>query len=186
MTAPDAPVAGVVLAAGEGKRFGGPKAPYVYNGERLVDRSVRLLREAGCDPVFVILGAWEGSVDDAVVIVNHGWEEGMGSSLRIGLKWVNATTQAEHALITLVDLPGLTTEAVRRIAQAPAGIAVATFDGERGHPVRISREHFRALIDSVAGDSGARDFLESRDDVAFIDLTDIADGVDLDIAPSAQ
>ncbi len=185
-SAESASVAGVVLAAGEGRRFGGPKAPYVHEGERLVDRSVRLLREAGCDPVFVILGAWEGRVDDALVIVNHGWEEGMGSSLRIALKWVNATTEADHALITLVDLPGLTTEALARVAQAPGGLAVATFDGERGHPVRIPREHFRHLIDTVAGDAGARTFLSGRDDVSFIELGDIADGRDMDEAPSAR
>ena len=73
-----APCAGVVLAAGSDSRFGEPKAPLEVDGERLVDRSVRVLREGGCDPIFVILGAWEGSVDDALVIVNHGWEEGMG------------------------------------------------------------------------------------------------------------
>ena len=108
MTPDPRSAAGVVLAAGAGERFGGPKAPFVYEGERLVDRSVRILKESGCDPIFVILGAWEGNVDDALVIVNHGWEEGMGSSLRIGLKWVNATTTADDAVITLVDLPGLT------------------------------------------------------------------------------
>jgi nicotine blue oxidoreductase len=52
--------AGLVLAAGEGKRFGGPKAPYVHNGERLVDRAVSVLANAGCNPVFVVLGAWLG------------------------------------------------------------------------------------------------------------------------------
>lgn len=180
------PVAGVVLAAGEGKRFGGPKAPFVYQGERLVDRAVRLLREAGCDPIFVILGAWEGAVDDALVIVNHGWEEGMGSSLRIGLKWVNATTEADYALITLVDLPGLTADAITRVATAPDGIAIATFDGERGHPVRIPRAHFRELIDSVSGDSGARDFLDKRDDISFVEIGDAADGTDLDEAPTSR
>lgn len=41
--------AGVVLAAGEGRRFGGPKAPYVLHGERLVDRAVRVLQQGGCD-----------------------------------------------------------------------------------------------------------------------------------------
>ena len=178
--------AGIVLAAGEGKRFGGPKAPYVYEGERLVDRAVRILREAGCDPVFVILGAWEGNVDNATVIVNHGWEEGMGSSLRIGLKWANATTEADYALLTLVDLPGMTTPAMKRILDAPAGIAVGSFDGERGHPVRIPREHFRELIDTVAGDIGAKSFLEGREDITFVELSDVADGHDLDIAPSAQ
>lgn len=178
-------VAGVVLAAGEGKRFGGPKAPFEYHGERLVDRAVRVLREAGCDPVFVILGAWEGSVGDATVIVNHGWQEGMGSSLRIALKWVNATTEAQYALITLVDLPGLTSEATRRVIDAPAGIAVATFDGERGHPVRIPRAHFRHLIDTVAGDQGARDFLDGREDVQWVEVADVADGSDLDLSPTS-
>ncbi len=60
--------AGLVLAAGEGKRFGGPKAPYVHNGERLVDRAVNVLAEAGCDPVFVVLGAWIGGVPGATVL----------------------------------------------------------------------------------------------------------------------
>ncbi len=176
-----APCAGVVLAAGSGSRFGEPKAPLEVDGERLVDRSVRVLREGGCDPVFVILGAWEGRVDDALVIVNHGWEEGMGSSLRIALKWVNATTEADYALITLVDLPGLTSESVRRVAAADSGIAVATFDGERGHPVRISREHFRELIDTVSGDEGARSFVSQRDDVVLVEIGDIASGRDIDV-----
>ncbi|MDA2989181.1 MAG: nucleotidyltransferase family protein [Actinomycetota bacterium] len=176
--------AGVVLAAGEGKRFGGPKAPFEYEGERLVDRAVRVLREAGCDPVFVILGAWEGQVEGALVIVNHGWEEGMGSSVRIALKWVNATTEADYALITLVDLPGLTSEAVTRVIEAPAGIAVATFDGQQGHPVRIPRTHFRELIDTVAGDEGARSFLAEHDDVQRVEVADLADGADLDLSPT--
>lgn len=174
-----------MLAAGEGKRFGGPKAPFEFEGERLVDRAVRTLRKAGCDPVFVILGAWEGNVEDALVIVNHGWEEGMGSSLRIALKWVNATTEADYAVITLVDLPGLTPEAVRRVIEAPAGIAVAAYQGIQGHPVRIPRDHFRELIDTVAGDEGARAFLAERDDVIFVEVADIANGADLDVAPQS-
>jgi len=173
-------IPGIVLAAGSGSRLGEPKAPLVVDGERLVDRAVRLLRDAGCDPVFVVLGAWEGAVADCLVIVNHGWEEGMASSLRIGLKWARATTDADAALVTLVDLPGLTTPALERILNAPPGIAVATYDGERGHPVRLPREHWESLISSVQGDVGARDFLRDRDDIQFIEVGDVASGVDLD------
>lgn len=173
--------AGVVLAAGSGSRFGGPKAPLEVDSERLVDRSVRILREGGCDPIFVILGAWEGSVDDALVIVNHGWEEGMGSSLRVALQAVTDSSEADYALITLVDLPGLTSESVQRVATADGGVAVATFDGERGHPVRIPREHFRELIDTVSGDEGARSFVSQRDDVVLVEIGDIASGKDIDV-----
>lgn len=182
MTSPGT-VAGVVLAAGAGTRFGGPKAPVEHQGERLVDRSVRTLRQAGCDPIYVVLGAWQGDVDGAHVIVNHGWQEGMGSSLRAALTQVAETTQADHALITLVDLPGLTTDAVKRVMQAPEGTVVATYDGERGHPVRIPRRHFRELIESVTGDVGARDFLNGRSDITFIEVGDVASGIDLDFAP---
>lgn len=174
--------AGIVLAAGEGKRFGGPKAPVEIEGERLVDRAVRNLRQAGCDPVFVVLGAWQGQVDDALVIVNHGWEEGMGSSLRIGLKWARATSERDDddAIITLVDLPGLTHVAVERLMASDADIAVATYQGERGHPVKVARKHWQQLIDEVSGDEGARAFIDAQPGVEFVEVGDVADGTDLD------
>lgn len=171
---------GVVLAAGEGKRFGGPKAPHVVDGERLVDRAVRVLREGGCDDVTVVLGAWEGQVPDALVVVNHGWQEGMGSSLRIGLKWARAT-HAERALVTLVDLPGLTPSAVQAIVDAEGAIVQATYEGEPGHPVRFDAGLLDDVIHAAAGDEGARSFLRGRDDVTRVELAGLADGRDLDI-----
>jgi nicotine blue oxidoreductase len=177
-------IAGIVLAAGEGKRFGGPKAPFVHEGERLVDRSVRILNEAGCNPIVVVLGAWLGEVTGATLVTNNAWREGMGSSLRAGLGWVQTHTSADYALITLVDLPGLTSTAIERVMGAPEGIAAAQFDGERGHPVRIPRTHFPELLDSVSGDQGARGFLRDRSDVLFIEVADVADGTDLDEQPS--
>ena len=178
--------AGIVLAAGEGRRFGGPKAPVEVDGERLVDRAVRTLREAGCDPVFVVLGAWQGHVADALVIVNHGWSEGLASSLRIGLKWARATSERDDddAIITLVDLPGLTSFAVERLMASDADIAVATYQGERGHPVKVARKHWQELIDNVSGDEGARAFIDAQSGVDFVEVGDVADGRDLDEPPA--
>jgi nicotine blue oxidoreductase len=174
--------AGLVLAAGEGRRFGGPKAPALVEGERLVDRAVRNLREGGCDPVLVVLGAWVGDVDGAQVVVNPEWATGMGSSLRAGLLALPADPDA--VVVTLVDLPGLTPEAVRRIVGAGGDLAMATYDGSRGHPVRLGREHLPAVIASVHGDRGARDYLRDRDDITFVELADVASGDDLDERPS--
>ncbi len=171
--------AGIVLAAGAGTRYGQPKAPVMIDGERLVDRSVRVLREAGCFPIAVVLGAWIGEVPGAVVMENPDWASGMGSSFREGLRWASGTA-ADSVIVTLVDLPGLTSEAVRRIVDEPADLVSATFDGQRGHPVKFGREHWPALIESASGDVGARDYLRARDDLVLVELSDIADGQDLD------
>ncbi|HEY5135323.1 MAG TPA: NTP transferase domain-containing protein [Candidatus Nanopelagicales bacterium] len=191
--------AGLVLAAGEGRRFGGPKAPVVVDGERLVDRAVRILREAGCDPVVVVLGAWVGDVPGAVLVVNEDWPTGMGSSLRCGLEHL-ASVDADdgrHAsgprravdvvLVTLVDLPGLTTEAVRRIAAAAGDdprevLAAATYDGVRGHPVLLGRSHWSGVAMSAVGDRGARTYLAEHD-VIPVEVADVAQGDDLDEHP---
>ena len=75
---PSGPVAGLVLAAGEGRRFGGPKALAVLDGERLVDRAVTLLARAGLTPVVVVSGAIELTVPGATVVPNPLWPSGMG------------------------------------------------------------------------------------------------------------
>ena len=177
-------LAGVVLAAGEGRRFGGPKAPYDHEGERLVDRAVRICRAAGCDPVLVVLGAWIGEVPDAVTVVNRDWGEGMGSSLRAGLAAAMADPDIERVLVTLVDLPGMTEEALRRVAQSPSSIAQGAFAGVPGHPVLLGREHWEQVRRSAIGDRGAREFLRAHtDEIDHVEIGDVATGDDLDVMP---
>ena len=169
-----------MLAAGEGRRFGGPKAPVLSDGERLVDRAVRCLREGGCDPVLVVLGAWIGDVPGAQTVINDGWAEGMGSSLRAGLTRAAVEQPGRDVVVTLVDLPGLTPAAVHRIVVAEGELVVATYDGTRGHPVRLGSEHLAGVVATAQGDQGAREYLNGRDDIVFVDVADLATGEDLD------
>lgn len=171
--------AGLILAAGEGRRFGGPKAPAIVNGQRLIDTAVRVLADAGCSPIYAVLGAWVGDVPGAEVIINDEWPEGMGSSLRAGLEHLSST-DSDRVLVTLVDLPGLTADACLRVLASRADIVAATYDGVRGHPVAFTRTHWREIIDSVEGDAGARTFLHGRGDVELVEVGDVADGQDLD------
>lgn len=177
--------AGLVLAAGEGKRFGGPKAPYEYQGERLIDRAVRTLREGGCETVFVVLGAWIGDVPNAEVLENKDWETGMGSSLKCGLTHLNQRSEFDEVLVSLVDLPGLTSAAVNRIVEAPGVITVGTYDGKRGHPVKFQRSTWLELASSASGDQGARDYIATHpDEITLIEIGDLATGEDMDVRPS--
>jgi nicotine blue oxidoreductase len=179
-------VAGLVLAAGSGSRFGQPKALVVLDGERLVDRSLRVLREAGLASAYVVQGAAAITGTDAVVVDNPDWATGMGSSLRAGLAALPADVDA--ALVLLVDQPGLTAAAVRRVlepagAGAPEAVVVATYDGRRGHPVLLGRGHWAAISDGAVGDAGARAFMAARPElVVEVECGDVASGDDVDTA----
>ena len=182
--------AAVVLAAGGGRRYGMPKALVEYEGSLLVERAVRTARTV-CDPVLVVLGAqavdvWRrADLDGATVLANKAWETGMASSLRVGLDGLRGwPDQVDAALITLVDMPGMTPEALRAVAAhaAPDALAVATYDGVRGHPVLIGREHWAGVVETATGDEGARRYLAAHE-VTEIDCTALADPTDLDVPP---
>jgi CTP:molybdopterin cytidylyltransferase MocA len=174
-------VAGLVLAAGEGRRYGMPKALVRYRGRLFVESTVDVLRAAGCDPIVVVTGAADvdgADLGDAVVVENPDWATGMGSSLRAGL---DALTSEDAVLILPVDLPGMTAEAARRVAElaTPRALAAASYDGERGHPVLLGRDHWAGVRELAVGDAGARAYLK-RHDVTDVPCADIADGHDVD------
>ncbi|MGY1689358.1 nucleotidyltransferase family protein [Geodermatophilus sp. SYSU D01105] len=183
-------VAGLVLAAGGGRRYGMPKALAEYEGSLLVERAVRTAREV-CDPVLVVLGAravdvWRtADLDGATVLANREWETGMASSLRTGLEGLRGWPgRVDAALVLLVDMPGMTPAALSRMAEhaAPDALAVATYDGVRGHPVLLGRDHWAGVAETATGDEGARRYLATHP-VTEVDCTGLADPTDLDIPP---
>jgi nicotine blue oxidoreductase len=181
-------VAGLVLAAGGGRRYGMPKALVLYQGRLLVRRAADTLREAGCEQILVVLGAEADRVRSAApdlpaVVVNPDWATGMGSSLRAGLEALAGGT-AEAAVVLLVDMPGVGAEAVRRVvARAGAdALAMGGYDGRRGHPVLLGRDHWAGVAATATGDRGARDYLRAHADrVRLVPVGDIADDRDIDV-----
>lgn len=151
-------VTGLVLAAGAGRRFGGPKAVVGFRGRRLVDHAVALLRAGGCGRVVVVSGAVPLEVPGAEVVHNPLWDTGMGSSLRAGLRAVGR----EDVVVIPVDMPWLGAESVRRVAGSGASLAVATYGGARRHPVLLGAEHLPGVVDAAVGDAGARHYLRAH------------------------
>jgi nicotine blue oxidoreductase len=176
-------VAGVLLAAGEGSRLGQPKALAVFQGERLVDRGVRLLRDAGTEPVIVVTGAADVEMLGVVTVHNPAWRSGMGTSLAAGLTAVPGDCAA--AVIALVDQPLVGAQAVRRLIAAHrgdgAGVAVAAYDGKPRNPVLLAREHWPEVVARATGDTGARPFLKAHPDLAtLVECGDTGDPADVD------
>jgi CTP:molybdopterin cytidylyltransferase MocA len=156
-------VAGLLLAAGSGRRLGRPKALVELGGQRLVDRGTAVLRAGGCQPVVVVLGAAVVAVPGAAVVVNGDWATGMGSSLRAGLAAL--PDDAAAVVVALVDQPHVGAEAVRRLVaavEAGAAAAVATYGGQRGNPVALARAAWPEVARLAVGDVGARAFLTAR------------------------
>jgi CTP:molybdopterin cytidylyltransferase MocA len=128
-------IAAVVLAAGAGERFGGPKQrlllPYV------LDR----LAESPVDEIVVVAGAHPVEAGSALLVECPEWERGIGASLRCGLAALEPGVEA--AVVCLADGPNLSPQAVRRVLtswRAGAGtIVAASYGGNRGHPVMIGR-----------------------------------------------
>ncbi|TDO69713.1 nicotine blue oxidoreductase [Kribbella sp. VKM Ac-2571] len=179
-------IAGLVLAAGAGRRMGTPKALIRdADGVTWVVRTSRLLTEAGCSPVVVVVGASadqaraELSDEPVEVVEATDWDEGMGASLRAGLRSTNTSSNA--VLVATVDVPGLTAAAVRRVADRGGKDALvrATYRGVPGHPVLIGRAHWDGVIASARGDEGARGYLREHE-VALVECADVGDGEDVD------
>ncbi|MEO3774584.1 nucleotidyltransferase family protein [Micromonospora sp. B9E7] len=178
-------IAGLLLAAGAGRRYGRPKALVELDGEPLVRRGVRLLGDGGCTPVHVVLGAGADEVPalpGAVPVRHDRWSEGLGSSLRRGLAALPADVPA--AVVVLVDQPLLSPLAVRRVREAYAGeavVVVATYAGRPGHPILLGRRTWPLLDRYAVGDRGARDLLRERPDlVVEVPCDDVGSPVDVD------
>ena len=89
-------------------------------------------------------------------------------------------------LVSLVDLPGLTSEAVSRIINTPGEIVVAAYDAKRGHPVKFASSTWPELIKSATGDQGARSYIaEHPDQIVLVEVGDVATGEDMDVRPTA-
>ncbi|MDH6566871.1 CTP:molybdopterin cytidylyltransferase MocA [Streptomyces sp. SAI-117] len=190
MTENEQQVAGLLLAAGGGRRLGGrPKALLEHRGRPLVEHAVGVLRAAGCARVHVVLGAAAAAVreraelGDCVLVENPGWADGMGSSLRAGLGSL-AGTGARAALVSLVDQPGIGPAAVRRVLAAyedENSLASAAYDGVRGHPVLLGAAHWAGITATATGDRGARAYLKQHHDaITLVECGDVAQPYDID------
>ena len=203
MSKPESRVAGIVLAAGAGTRFGGAKAlARDPDGTPWLPRAVRALLAGGCSPVLVVLGS-EGSAaeqllssmlllgaDSPVRVVHvENWSDGISASIRASLSKAESLDPLPDAVaIVTVDVPSLSPAMVRRLLGGAGGasspelahaLRQASFSGRPGHPVVVGRAHWSRLTEAMHADVGARPYLLANG-VAIVDCSDLGSGLDVD------
>ena len=165
--------AAILLAAGGGSRFTasggqGHKLLAPYLGRTVVEWSIETAAAANLDATYVVRGATDLPVPslaaDAVRFVrNDRWREGIATSMQAGITRARRDGHAA-VVIGLGDQPLVQTEAWRRVARATTSpVAVATYEGERGNPVRLSSMAWPLL--PTAGDEGAKVVMRRRPDL---------------------
>jgi len=179
-------IAGLVLAAGESRRFGSPKQLATFEGRPLLEHA--LLAMAGAraiDAAVVVLGAHADAVlatvdlHGATPVVCADWAEGQAASLRAGVAALAPGVEA--AVVTLGDQPAIDPRAIDRVVAARDGSSVAvraSYENRPGHPVLLERALF-AHIARLRGDEGAKSLL-AGEAVRIVDCDGLGSDLDVD------
>ena len=156
----------IVLAAGAGSRFSGPthKLLAPFRGRTVVERAVAAARDAAIGPVIVVSGAVDlpnlaNPGSNVTVVHNPRWADGQATSLQVGLTQAR-TLDATSVVVGLGDQPLVVADAWRSVARVSSPIGVATYDGQRGNPVKLDESVWPDL--PATGDFGARHLIRLR------------------------
>lgn len=198
--APNSDIAGIVLAAGAGSRLGVPKGLLrTACGKPVVASLCDQLTAAGLSEIVVVTGAAAEAVAAGVPAgarATHApdWQDGLSASLRAGLRAVadaSADERIRAVVILLADVPDITAAAIEaviaaaRVQSIETSLVRATFGERPGHPVVIGSQHWQQVIDTAAGDSGAKAVFASGA-VREVDCRHLCAGTDIDTPGQLQ
>lgn len=179
-------IAGILLAAGSGSRFGAHKLLHRLEGVAIAEHAARHLIAAVPVSVAVVrpgdaeLGAMLKGLG-LIIIECATAGQGMGASIACG---VSATRNADGWVIALADMPWIQPQTLYTVAQqlrAGAGIAAPLYQGQRGHPVGFAAE-FGTRLSALHQDTGAHEIIAAaRERLILIPTGDAGVLRDIDI-----
>ena len=161
------PTAGIILAAGESKRFGEPKQLLRLDGRFLIERVLQAALESNLDFVVLVLGCEHDRIQRSLlkrtghpkcaVLVNPDYRYGLSSSLKAGIARIQLDFPS--AMFLLGDQPMVSAALINRLlqqfAQSEKSICVPAHRGTRGNPALFAKPHYPAIL-NLTGDTGAR------------------------------
>ena len=162
----------MVLAAGASRRLGTAKQMVEIGGETLLARAVRVANEAGLGPIFVVVSAGQNAAFNVqklvgcVVLVNEKSEEGMASSIRLGVV-AAAEASLDRVLVLACDQPAVSAVHLRRLMAGGDEVVASEYAGRRGVPAYFPASVFGELME-LRGDVGARELLKGARGVELV------------------
>ena len=163
----------IILAAGASTRMGQPKQLLAFEDTTLIGHAVKVGMDSDCDPVVVVLGAQSELIEKSIpetgvnIVENISWQEGMGSSIRVGLKRMLSLQNPRAIVVMVCDQPNVDSQLLNIMIECfskgnARGVA-CTYDGVLGVPALFGSAMFSELFD-ISGDKGARSLLKKYKD----------------------
>ena len=168
----------VILAAGESTRLGFPKQTLLYKGKTLIEIAVEAGVKSKCDRVIVVLGANAEKISPYVsgnsvqVITNPCWKEGIASSIRLAVEFIEPDKNITDTIFMLCDQPFvnrfLIDSLIYKRQETGHKITACTYSNTVGVPALFSRSLFPQLLSLKGQDGAKRIITDYTDDIATV------------------
>lgn len=169
----------LIIAAGQSKRLGQPKQLLTFEGESLINRLVKELKHVTAAPITLVLGAYKERIESQLhdstfdLVYNDSWEEGMASSIRVGVSYIiKKNALIDGIMILVCDQPYLSYNHIQSLFtlqhQTGKPIVASSYNNIIGTPVLFHKRMFPHLL-ALQGEMGAKKIInEYPDDIAIL------------------
>jgi molybdenum cofactor cytidylyltransferase len=170
----------IILAAGSSSRLGRPKQLIEFQGKTLIRRAIEFAVTSKADSLVVVLG-WnpeliQSGFDSTQIpsVINEKWEEGMASSMQVGLRFLMEKGQPDQVILMLCDQPFVDAKLLDQLILAKEksgkGIVASAYSDTLGVPALFDQKYFEEML-SLKGSEGAKKvILKNKEDVFTIDF----------------
>ncbi len=177
----------LLLAAGEGKRFGGNKLEALVHGKPMFSYALDLIEKQNVSQKAVVTGkkriALEAEKRAIKVVWNEVPEEGISYSIRLGMETLlEAEPMLDAVLFMVCDQPWLQYETIKDLINAHVcGIMAVSHNGKSGNPVMFSKKYFHELM-HLSGDVGGRQvMINHKEEVYYLNVFNKKELEDIDL-----
>jgi molybdenum cofactor cytidylyltransferase len=168
----------ILLAAGASSRLGKPKQLLLYKGKTLLQHGIQVAIDTGSKAIVAVLGAnadfliKETANQSIEVILNKDWNEGMASSIRCGIKYLQEKVpEVDAAIIMVCDQPHVTTQLLKDLVikyqETGKPIVASSYENNQGTPALFDKTIFAALRE-LKGDVGAKKIMKAKPDLVVL------------------